>query len=244
MNLSANLRDRTLETSSRREFLMVYFTREYQQFFKQLSKNNSKAWFDSNRKLYDEHVKQPFAAFVERMIRLIRADDPEVAITAKDAIFRINRDIRFSKDKSPYKTYMAAIVSKEGKKSKEWPGFYFQFAADQVTVGGGTYMTEPPALYKIRKAITRDLPLFQKLVTAKTFTSKYGSLQGERNRLLQPEFKQWVAKEPMVANKQFYFMADLDTGVLLEKALPDHLMSYYRAGRDINSFLKHAMTSR
>ena len=223
---------------------MYYFTREYQTFFQQLTRNNSKTWFDSNRKRYEEHVKQPFAAFVEVMINLIRANDPEVAITAKDAIFRINRDTRFSKEKSPYKTHMAAIVSKEGKKSKEWPGFYFQFAADRVTVGGGTYLTEPPALYKIRKTIIRDLPSFQKLVTAKAFTSKYGSLQGERNKIVPPEFKQWVDREPLVANKQFYFMADLDAGVLLEKALPERLMSYCRAGSDINAFLKRSMTSR
>ncbi len=222
---------------------MVYFTREYQKFFQQLGKNNTKAWFDSNRKRYEEHVKQPFAAFVEVLIGLIRAEDPEVTITAKDAIFRINRDIRFSKEKSPYKTHMAANVSKEGRKSKEWPGFYFQFSADRVTVGGGTYVTEPPALYKIRKSIIGDLPTFKKLVTAKAFTSKYGSLQGERNKILPPEFSKWVAKEPLVANKQFYFMSDLDAGVLSEKTLPDRLMSYYRAGSDINTFLKRAMTS-
>ncbi|MCM3873990.1 MAG: DUF2461 domain-containing protein [Pyrinomonadaceae bacterium] len=223
---------------------MVYFTREYQAFFHQLAKNNSKAWFDSNRKRYEEHVKQPFAAFVEVMLDRIKAEDPEIEIAAKDAIFRINRDIRFSKEKSPYKTHMAANVSKQGRKSKEWPGFYFQFSADRVTVGGGTYVTEPPALYKIRKAVIKNLPSFQKLVTAKAFTSKYGSLQGERNKMLPPEFSQWVIKEPLVANKQFYFMADLDASVLLDKALPDRLMSYYRAGSDINSFLKRALTSK
>ncbi|MCM3900117.1 MAG: DUF2461 domain-containing protein [Pyrinomonadaceae bacterium] len=223
---------------------MVYFTREYQKFFQQLTKNNSKTWFDANRQRYEEHVKQPFTALVEVMIGLIRAEDPEVAIAAKDAVFRINRDIRFSKEKSPYKTHMAANVSKQGRKSKEWPGFYFQFSADRVTVGGGTYITEPPALYKIRKTIIGDLPSFKRLVTAKAFTSKYGSLQGERNKIMPPEFRQWVAKEPMVANKQFYFMSDLDAGVLLEKALPDRLMTYYRAGSDINSFLKSAMISR
>jgi uncharacterized protein (TIGR02453 family) len=222
---------------------MVYFTREFQKFFQQLGKNNTKAWFDSNRTRYEEHVKQPFAAFVEVMIGLIKANDPEVTITAKDAVFRINRDIRFSKLKAPYKTHMAANVSKEGRKSKEWPGFYFQFGADRVTVGGGTYVTEPPALYKIRKAIIEDLPSFQKLVTAKAFTSKYGSMQGERNKVLPPEFRQWVAQEPLVANKQFYYMSNLDADILLEKTLPDRLMGYYKAGNEISSFLKRAMTS-
>ena len=223
---------------------MVYFTRAYQSFFQELSRNNTKGWFDANRKRYEEHVKQPFAALVEVMISLIRADDPEVEITAKDAIFRINRDVRFSKQKSPYNTYMAANVSKEGRKSKEWPGFYFQFAADRVTVGGGAYMVEPPSLYKIRKSIIRDLPSFKKLVTARDFTSKYGSLQGERNKILPPDFRQWVVKEPLVANKQFYFMSDLDANVLLGKTLPDRLMSYYQAGKEISAFLKRAIRSR
>lgn len=223
---------------------MAYFTAEYQKFFRELSKNNTKDWFDANRKRYELHVKQPFAAFVDVMIGLIRADDPDVVITAKDAVFRLNRDIRFSKEKSPYKTHMAANVSKEGRKSKEWPGFYFQFSADRVTVGGGAYMVEPRSLYKIRKAITKDLTSFRKLVKAKDFKSKYGSLQGERNKVLPPEFKDLVAKEPLVANKQFYFMSDLEKSVLLANNLPEQLMSYYQAGREINRFLKRAMTSR
>lgn len=222
---------------------MVYFTREYQKFFEELSRNNSKAWFDSNRKRYEEHVKQPFAAFVEVVINLIREDDPEIEITSKDAIFRINRDIRFSKQKDPYKTHMAANVSKEGRRSKEWPGFYFQFAADRVTLGGGSYMVEPSALYQIRKAIIRDLPSFKKLVTARTFKSKYGSLLGERNRIVPSEFKHWVAKEPLVANKQFYFMSNLDPSVLFGQNLSNRVMNYYQASKDVNAFLKRAMTT-
>jgi uncharacterized protein (TIGR02453 family) len=223
---------------------VAYFTREYQKFFQELGRNNNKAWFDSNRKRYEEHVKQPFSAFVELLINKIRADDPEVTIAAKDAIFRINRDIRFSKEKSPYKTHMAANVSKEGRKSKEWPGFYFQFAADRVTVGGGAYVVEPATLYHIRKAIVGDLTAFKKLVTARSFTSKYGSLQGEKNKIMPPEFRPWAAKEPFVSNKQFYYMADLDPAVMLDKSLPERLMSYYRAGKEMSTFLKRAMTMK
>jgi uncharacterized protein (TIGR02453 family) len=223
---------------------MEYFTSEYQKFFRELSKNNRKTWFDANRRRYEEHVKEPFTAFVGVMIDLIRADDPEVAITAKDAIFRINRDIRFSKEKFPYKTHMAANVSKEGRKSKEWPGFYFQFAADRVMVGGGAHVVEPTSLLKIRRAIIKDLPAFKKLVTAKDFRTRYGSLEGERNKVLPPEFRQCVAEEPLVANKQFYFMSDLDAADLLAKDLPDRLMKYYRAGRDMSAFLKRALGSR
>jgi uncharacterized protein (TIGR02453 family) len=223
---------------------VIYFTCEYQKFFQELGRNNNKAWFDANRKRYEEHVKQPFSAFVELMINKIRATDAEVTIAAKDAIFRINRDIRFSKEKSPYKTHMAANVSKEGRKSKEWPGFYFQFAADRLTVGGGAYVVEPATLYQIRKAIIENMTSFKKLSTATAFTSKYGSLQGEKNKIMPPEFKTWVAEEPLVANKQFYYLAELETAVLLDKTLPDQLMSYYRAGKEISAFLKRAMSSK
>ena len=103
---------------------MVYFTREYQNFFKQLSRNNSKPWFDANRKRYEEHVKQPFAAFVEVMINLIRTEDPEVQITAKDAIFRINRDIRFSKKLRTRPTWRPSFRSR-ARSPKNGPGSTF-----------------------------------------------------------------------------------------------------------------------
>ena len=97
---------------------MAYFTKDFIDFFKELAANNKKEWFDFNRKRYEKSVKQPFAEFVQEMIDRIRADDPKVDISTKDAIFRINRDVRFSKDKTPYKTHMAAIVSARGKKDK------------------------------------------------------------------------------------------------------------------------------
>ena len=224
---------------------MVYFTREYQTFFQELSKNNSKTWFDSNRKRYEEHVKQPFAAFVEVMIGLIKADDPESCNNGERRHLPHQSRYPILKRKvSVQNPHGGQSCRRKVESLKNGLGSTFSSRPIELPLGAAAYLTEPPALYKIRKAIIKDLPSFKKLVTAKAFTSKYGSLQGERNKILPPEFKQWVAKEPLVANKQFYFMADLDAGVLLEKTLPDRLMSYYRAGSDINSFLKRAMTSK
>ena len=77
---------------------MAYFNKEFIKFFKELNKNNHKEWFDENRKRYEKEVKEPFQKFIDEMIGMINSDDPDVRIEAKDAIFRINRDIRFSKD--------------------------------------------------------------------------------------------------------------------------------------------------
>jgi len=220
---------------------MSYFSEEYLKFFRALAKNNNKAWFDANKKRYETAVKQPFTAFVEDMLARIRAEDSTVAIAAKEAIFRLNRDIRFSKDKRPYKEQMAANISAAGRKSQEEPGFYLQFGADKVMIGGGAYMVENENLYKIRHAIVKHLDEFDALINDKEFKKKYGELQGEQNKVLPGEFKAHVAKQPLVANKQFYYMAELEAETILKKNLPEVLLQYYHAGKNMNAFLKRAL---
>ena len=143
---------------------MPYFDQDFQNFFSELEKNNNKEWFDQNRKRYEKSVKSPFYEFVDDLIGLINEDDPEVRIQTKDAVFRINRDIRFSKDKSPYKVHMSAIISPGGRKDKSAPGIYVQLDHKEVRFYGGAHMVDKDQLYKIRKAIANDLPKFQKLI--------------------------------------------------------------------------------
>ncbi|MGH7600147.1 MAG: DUF2461 domain-containing protein [bacterium] len=220
---------------------MSYFTEEYLKFFRALVKNNNKVWFDANKKWYETAVKLPFNAFVEDMIARIRAEDSTVAVAAKDAVFRLNRDIRFSKDKRLYKEHMAANISAAGRKSRETPGFYLQFGPDKVMIGGGAYMVENENIYKIRHAIVKHLDEFDALLNDKEFKKKYGTLQGEQNKVLPSEFKAHVPKQPLVANKQFYYMSDHEAETILKKNLPDMIMQYYHAGKNMNAFLKRAM---
>src|SRR5688572_9652097 len=118
---------------------MAHFSPEFVKFFKNLAKNNSTVWFNENRKTYEAEVKKPFAAFIDELIKKVQKIDPAIKIKASDAIMRINKDIRFSKDKTPYNTYVAAIVSVTGRKSKEYPGMYLQLGADKIMVFGGAY---------------------------------------------------------------------------------------------------------
>src|SRR6187402_2470320 len=95
-------------------------------FLKDLKKNNNKPWFDAHRKEYDA-AKNDFAAFIQNIIDKHSKSDPTIkSIVAKDCMFRINRDVRFSKDKSPYKTNMGAYINKSGRKAVASAGYYFQ----------------------------------------------------------------------------------------------------------------------
>jgi len=152
-------------------------------FLKDLRKNNNKEWFDSNRKTY-EAARKDFETFVESVIKkLSRSDDSIKDLKPKDCIFRINRDIRFSKDKSPYKTNFGAFINRGGKKSK-FGGYYFHCDPGQAFAGGGLWMPMPPELNKVRQEIDYCFDEFKKIINTKKFRENYGNLyQGDDMRL-------------------------------------------------------------
>ena len=103
---------------------MVYFTERTQKFLADLEVNNNRDWFAANKEIFKVHVEQPFEKFVTDLIEQMKAFFPNMEITAKESIFRIYRDVRFGKDKSPYKIHMSAIISPGGRKDFRNPGFY------------------------------------------------------------------------------------------------------------------------
>ena len=220
---------------------MAHFNPAFLKFFKDLAKNNSTVWFNENRKTYESEVKKPFAAFIDELIGKIQKIDPAIKIKASDAIMRINKDIRFSKDKTPYNTYVAAIVSVTGRKSKEYPGMYLQLGADKIMVFGGAYLVEKENLHSLRTAIAKNPAAFRKVISDPAFKKAYGEIQGEKNKVLAPEFKKLIDKEPLIANKGFYFMTELDAKLLTSDKLMDTIIALYKAGKPVNDYLIRAM---
>lgn len=220
---------------------MAWFSPDYNRFFMDMAPNNNKEWFDANRKRYEQSVKEPFEAFVAEVIRRVAKLDPKVAITPRDAIFRINRDVRFSRDKAPYKSRMSAVVAAGGRKDHSSGGIYFELGPENVAFYGGQYMPDKEQLQRIREHITAHLAQFKKLRTAKAFVDRFGEVQGEKNKVLPKEFKGAAAIEPLIANKQFYFMAELHPGMVTDPRLMDILMDHYKAMRPLNDFLASAL---
>lgn len=219
---------------------MAHFNQAYIDFFTELEKNNSKEWFDDHRKTYEKEVKKPFAAFVDLMIERIQEYEPEVEISSKDAVFRINNDVRFAKNKPLYKTQMGANISRYGRKNKAYPGFYFEIAPQHISIFGGAYMVESPVLQSLRELIQSDTNSFQSAIGNAAFKKQYGSIQGEQHKRLPKEFVATAEKEPLIANKQFYYTTKLDGHLILKDDLDDQLMAYYQAAKPVNDFLKRA----
>jgi uncharacterized protein (TIGR02453 family) len=216
---------------------MAWFTHDFNRFFKDLAAHNDRDWFEENRPRYETSVKFPFEAFVAEIIQRVSKVDKAVRITPKEAIFRIHRDVRFSRDKSPYKLRMSAVVSAQGRKDPNGTGIYFELGPENVAFYGGLYMPDREQLHRVREHLAAHLEEFRKLRTAKAFVERFGGIQGERNKVVPAEFKAALAKEPLIANKQFYFMAELPPSTVTDPGLADILMDHFRAMRPLSTFL-------
>ncbi len=170
---------------------MPHFDKQFLEFFKELGKNNNRDWFLAHKKQYDESVRGPFVAFVQDLMDRVSESEGPIPGEAKDAIFRLNRDIRFSKDKTPYKNHMAALISSGGKKDKTTPGLYLQASAEDLRIYSGAHLLEKDQLQNVRNHIASNLKEFEKLITGKLFTERFGQILGERTNGYRPNSQRW-----------------------------------------------------
>lgn len=149
-------------------------------FLKDLEKNNNRPWFEGHRNLYDVS-RTDFISLVEQVIKGITTFDKPIGnLEAKNCTFRINRDVRFSKNKAPYKNNMAAYFNKDGKKGAG-AGYYLHIEPGKSFAAGGIWMPEPPVLASIRQEIDYNLKEWNNLVMGRSFTKIFSEgITGDR----------------------------------------------------------------
>jgi uncharacterized protein (TIGR02453 family) len=216
---------------------MAWFTKEYEQFFKELSDNNEREWFHANKSTYEKHVKKPFESFVADLILRMQQYDATCHIQPKDAIFRIHRDVRFSKVKTPYKIQMSAVVGKGGKKETSLTGMYLEMGNRHLRVYGGVYQPDKDQLKKLRQEILYNTEEFATVINDKNFKRLFQEIRGEKNKRLDPEFAEIQDLQPLIANKQFYYFANLDPDLITSDKLVDEIFKAFEAGIPVRNFL-------
>lgn len=213
------------------------------QFLNQLKKNNTKEWFDKNRHLY-EAAKKDFADFIQQVIDAHAKNDVGIThLVAKDCMFRINRDVRFSKDKSPYKTNMGASINSKGKKALT-AGYYFHLEPGACFVGGGLYMPMPADLTKIRQEVDYNFGEFKKIITAKKFVASYVDLSRDAAYTLSRVPKGYETDNPAAEYlklKSFVAIVQLDDSILTSKSLVKETANNFAALQPLIEFLNNAL---
>jgi uncharacterized protein (TIGR02453 family) len=220
---------------------MIYFQPAFLGFFRLLNLNNTSDWFRANKATYEAEVKAPFERLVGDFIEAVSPEQPELAnFQAKDFIYRIYRDVRFSSDKRPLKDHVCAWLTPAGKKS-ELPGFYFSLSDAECFVAGGCYMLSTENLRKIRQEIVYDPEAFAKLSASKSFVKTFGSIQGEALKKAPKDFTAEAEALPILKNKQFYFSAKFEPSLVLTDKLLPTLVDFWHQSQPMSGFLRRAL---
>lgn len=219
---------------------MQYFSSDFIQFFKDLSQNNNRDWFHTHKKRYEESIKNPFSLFITDLISELNNYEP-IELEAKDCILRINRDIRFSKDKTPYNLHATAIVSSAGRKDKSVPGIYLRFSTEMAAIMGGCYGSDKDQLANIRGAIMENGKSLRKIIDAKSFRETYGEIRGEKMKRIPKEYQVAAEKNPLILNKQFYVVSEQKASMITSKDLMKQMIKLYKSLKPFNDFLKEAI---
>ena len=220
------------------------FQKEAYKFLKDLSnnKNNNKVWFDKNREIYEIYLKKPMRDLIDTLAIEINKIDPDIVVNYK-SIFRINRDIRFSKNKMPYKNLYSAAFAFGRVKSAEIPQFYFHFNPDEFIFASGQYSMDPDNLKKIRASIYGKFKDYKTIVTAKQFKDNYKEVSGEKLTKLPKGYENTdIGKSDKLLiqalkMKQFYIFKNYKPEVILNEKLADIIIDNIKKSYDFNKFL-------
>lgn len=224
------------------------FPEEGLKFLKLLSvpKNNSKIWFDKHRDEYEKFLKLPMRELIDTLSGEIRKIDPDIVVNYK-SIFRINRDIRFSKNKMPYKSLYSAAFAFDRIKTSEIPQFYFHFNKDEFLFAAGQYSTDINNLRKIRKTVFENFRYYKSLVNERKFKNYYGNVSGESLIKIPKEFENLTDEntDPLLQKsmkmKQFYVYRSYSPEIVLTEEIKDIILDNIRASHRFTKFLSNSI---
>lgn len=209
-------------------------------FLSQLKQNNNRDWFNENKHLYEE-AKNKFEEFVNILIPKIKEFDKEIDVnSAKECTYRIYRDVRFSKNKEPYKPNMGAYISKGGKKSK-YAGYYIHIEAGVSFAGGGIYCPRPDILKTVRTNIFEDAEEIKIILNNKKFSSTFPELYGEKLKTAPRGFSKDFPDIDLLNYKSYTVVKNLTNKDLLSKNFLEDLLIIFKTQKPFNDYLNKAI---
>jgi uncharacterized protein (TIGR02453 family) len=207
-------------------------------YLKSIAKNNSRDWFIENKLKYNE-ARDNFETFVHELIQEITVFEPVMkGLEVKSCVYRFNRDIRFSNDKSPYKTHFGAFIVRGGKKNGDkLAGYYFHVEPGKSIIAGGAYMPPAQWLSTIREKIDDDSTQIREIVKNKDFIKYFGKIEGEK---LKKAPKGYPVNHPdieLLKQKSFLVFNEVKDNFAISQELFKHTINVFKAMKPFNDFL-------
>ncbi|MBK7710215.1 MAG: DUF2461 domain-containing protein [Bacteroidales bacterium] len=219
---------------------MALINKSTLEFLNGLKYNNNREWFLNNQSAYKE-AKNNFESFVQEIINEITVFDPILrGLEVKNCVYRINRDIRFSNDKTLYKSHLGAFIVRGGKKNGDkFGGYYFHIEPGQSMIAGGAYMPPSPWLSAIRENISDDPEQFLKIISEKNFVKYFGEIEGEK---LKSAPKGYASDHPhidLLKFKSYLVTNNVPDEDVLTPGFLKHTVNVFKAMKPLNDFLSN-----
>lgn len=206
-------------------------------FFRSLKKNNKREWFQPRKHIYDEKVKAPMLELVGALMRRLDRFSPSYVGDPAKAIYRIYRDTRFSKDKTPYKTHIAAVFTSRELGKHAGAGFYFSVSADEIEVAGGVYMPPVDHLRAIRAYMADNHAEFRKIIAGARLRRLLSDLDGESLSRVPKGFPPDHPAADLLRRKQYLLWKNLDASIATTPKLLTEVASRFEAMAPFIEFL-------
>jgi len=220
------------------------FPRDFFAFFRELKAHNERAWFEANKQRFRDSVQAPMSDFISAMAPWLARISKHFTADPRPnggSMFRIYRDVRFSKDKRPYKEHAACHFRHALGKDARAPGFYMHFAPDEVFFGGGLWMPPPDSLARIRERIAAKAAAWQNVLESNAFTKRFDGVRGEA--LIRPP-RGFDADHPFIDDikrKSFYAMREASPKLASAPELTGEVADTFAALGPLMKFLCNAL---
>jgi uncharacterized protein (TIGR02453 family) len=210
-------------------------------FLRRLRRNNRREWFNAHRDEYEGDVRAPMIAVIERLAVDFRSFAPDLVASPKRSLYRIYRDIRFSEDKKPYKTHVAAVFPCRDLPKHEGAGMYFHVSPDGVWAGGGLWAPQTPQLQIIREHVAANHRRLHAIVTAPAFRKTVGALEGDRLQRVPRGFPKDHEAAEYLKHRQFLAGAEFTAAFATSPKFYRGLVGVFRSISPLVRFLNEAL---
>lgn len=220
------------------------FPEEMVRFFRSLKRNNRREWFQPRKHLFDQHVKTPMLELVGAINAELVKFAPDHVTEPKNAIFRIYRDTRFSADKTPYKTHIAASFSRRGAERLGAGGFYFSVSHDAIEIAAGIYHPDRDVTLLVRNHIAETYQELNRILADKKARKLTGNLQGDALTRSPKGFDPEHPAAEFIKMKDWLFDEKLDAGLATTPKLQGEIVARFRAMAPLIQYLNRPLLAR
>jgi uncharacterized protein (TIGR02453 family) len=218
------------------------FPPEGMTFLRGLKKHNTREWFQPRKETYEEKVKGPMLELVTALMQRLADFAPDYVADPNKAIYRIYRDTRFSKDKTPYKTHIAAIFKHRDLEKHSGAGFYFSVAPEEIEVGGGVYMPMPEHLLAIRNYLAENHEEFRRIAAARDVRRLFGEVTGDSLSRVPKGFAADHPAADLLQMKQFLLFRTLEGSLATTPKLFREMLSRFQVMSPFLEFLNRPLS--